>query len=88
MNYIKHLLTLIDTYAKAKNLSPSRVTTIVMNSGSVYRQLQDGKDMTVGRFEDAVNWFDANWPDDAQWPEGLARPSLVADAAAVGEEAA
>ncbi len=80
MDYRKHLLTLIDTYGKVKSLSPSRVTTIVMNSGSVYQNLQDGKDITVGRLEAAVKWFDANWPVDEPWPEGLARPSLVEDA--------
>lgn len=77
MDHRKHLLDLIDAYAEAKKLSPSRVTTIVMNSGSVYRSLKEGKDLTVGRLEAAVRWFDANWPDDLPWPEGLARPSLA-----------
>jgi hypothetical protein len=76
MDYRKHLLNLIDAYAEAKKLSPSRVTTVVMNSGSVYRSLKEGKDITVGRVETAVRWFDANWPDDLPWPEGLPRPSL------------
>jgi hypothetical protein len=76
MDYRKHLLNLIDLYAEAKSLSSSRVTTIVMNSGSVYRSLKEGKDITVGRVESAIKWFDAHWPDDLPWPEGLARPSL------------
>jgi hypothetical protein len=84
MDYRKHLIDLIETFAEAKGLSTSRVTTLVFNSGSVYRLLKDGKDITVGRLETAVRWFDTHWPADAVWPEGLARPSLVADAKALG----
>lgn len=58
-------------------MSPSRVTTLVMNSGHLYQRLVDGSDITVGRLEAAVRWFSAHWPEDAPWPEGIARPAPV-----------
>ena len=74
MDYRKHLLTLIEVFADAKNLSPSRVTTLVMNSGAVHKNLTEGKDITVGRLEDAMQWFSANWPADLDWPAHVPRP--------------
>ena len=74
MNARQHLLTLIDTFAEAKGVSGSRVTTLAVNSGSVYRFLREGKDITVGRFETAVRWLSDNWPDGVLWPDGIARP--------------
>lgn len=85
MNSRQHLLDLIDAFAAAKGLSGSRVTTLAMNSGSVYRLLREGKDITVGRLESAVRWLSDNWPDGTDWPEGIARP--VAKTPAEGEAA-
>ena len=81
MNLRDHLISLIETYAAAKGISPSHVSTMQFSSGSKYRELKEGRDITVGRLEAAVAWFDANWPDDVPWPEGLPRPSVAAQAA-------
>jgi hypothetical protein len=81
MNLREHLISLIEIYAKAKGLSPSRVGHVLFSSGTKYRELTEGKDITLARFEAAIKFFDANWPDDVPWPEGLQRPSLVAAAA-------
>ncbi len=78
MNARQHLLNLIDAFAAAKGVSGSRVTTLAMNSGAVYRALREGKDITVGRLESAVRWFSDNWPDGTDWPEGSARPAANA----------
>jgi hypothetical protein len=78
MNLRQHVIDLLETYAVAKRLSLSRVSTLVFNHGDMARRLKDGSDITVGRAEAAVNWFDANWPEETPWPEGIARPSLVA----------
>ena len=88
MNARQHLLNLIDAFAQAKGLSGSRVTTMAMNSGSVYRFLKDGKDITVGRLEMAVRWLSDNWPADTPWPEGIARPQPAAPAPSSDVEAA
>ncbi len=74
MNSRAHLISLIEAYSEAKGLSPSRVTTLVMNSGAVFGHLVQGGDITVGRYERAVLWFSTNWPADVAWPEGVSRP--------------
>ena len=74
MNLRHHLIGLIEEYAKEKGLSVSRVSTLLFSSGMKYEQLLEGKDITVGRLEDAVRWLDANWPEDVAWPEGITRP--------------
>jgi hypothetical protein len=76
MNYRQHLIALMETFAAAKGISPGRVGQILFSSGAKYDQLVAGADINVGRFEDAVKYLDAHWPDDLPWPEGLARPSL------------
>lgn len=75
MNTRQHLIAIIERFAEIKGLSPSRVTTLALNSGHIYRRLVDGSDITVGRLEDAVQWFSNNWPSDTAWPEGLRRPA-------------
>ena len=77
MNLRQHLICALEAYASAKGLSTSRVSTLVFNHGDMHSRLVEGKDITVGRLEDAVKWFDANWPDDVPWPDGLPRPSLA-----------
>jgi hypothetical protein len=81
MTLREHLIHLADSYGTAKNLSRSRVSTLVFNGGHVLNRVaeQDG-DVTTATFERAVRWFDANWPDDLPWPADLPRPSLVAQA--------
>ena len=87
MSLRQHLITLIETYAKAKGISASRVATIVLSSGAMYRRLVDGFDITVGRAEGAIRWFSANWPEGAEWPEGIARPNATVSADSSGEAA-
>ena len=85
MSQRQHLITLIETYAQARRLSPSRVATILFSSGAMYRRLVEGADITVGRLETAVAWLSANWPDGADWPDGIARPAVPQEAAPEGE---
>lgn len=73
MNYRQHLILLIESYAAACGLSPSRVSTVALNAGHTYQNLLNGKDITVGRCERAMRWFSDNWPDGAEWPAGIER---------------
>ncbi len=68
------MISLIEAYAQAKGLSLSRVSSILFSSGTKYEELLEGKDITVGRLEDAVRWFADNWPEGHEWPQGIARP--------------
>ena len=75
MNIRQHLVTLIDAFAAARGVSGSRVTTLAMGSGNVYRTLTEGGNITLDRVENAIQWFSDNWPEGTDWPEGLSRPA-------------
>lgn len=78
MSVRQHLISLIETFGKAKGISPSRVTTLAMNSGHIYARLVEGGNITIDRLEAAVSWFSDNWPEGTDWPEGIARPEKEA----------
>lgn len=71
----EQLVSLAETYAAAKGLSLSRVSTIVMKGGHVFGRLAAAEtDLTTTSYERALKWFAANWPADCVWPEHVARP--------------
>lgn len=82
MKLRQHLLSLLTTYADSRGLAPSYVATQVFGSGTMFRRLTDGADITVGRLEKAVQWFSSHWPEDVEWPSGIARPAPSAPEAA------
>ena len=76
-----HRMTLIDqiravagAYCAARGLSRSRVSTIVFGDGQKLDQIEGGADLTTRRYEAALRWFAANWPEGAPWPRGVPRP--------------
>ena len=74
MTLVDRLLTVSSTYAEARGLSMSRVSTLIFGDGKVLDRLANGRDVTTGRFEGAMQWLSDNWPAGAQWPDGIARP--------------
>ncbi len=81
MSRRNHLITLIEEYASARELSCSRIATIVFSSGAMYRRMIEGADITVGRLEAATQWFSDNWPEDKPWPADIERPAKKVAAA-------
>lgn len=65
------LLKLAENYAGVRGLSLSRVSTLVFSDGKVLARLSSGGDITTGRFEGAIEWFGANWPDGHLWPSDV-----------------
>lgn len=79
MNTLRlQLLTIADVYCRARNLSRTRVSTIVFNAGLALDRIASGKDLTTGSWERAMAWFHANWPEDAEWPREIPRFNQVA----------
>lgn len=76
---INHLLQVADTYALANGIEEKTVSNRVFQDGKKLAAVRSGKEITVGRFNAALEWFDANWPPGVQWPERVARPSLDFD---------
>lgn len=73
-NLRDQLITVADLYCNARNLSRSRVSTIVFNAGLALDRIASGRDLNTGNWERAMRWFSENWPDGAEWPASIDRP--------------
>lgn len=80
MTEIEHLLSVADAYKAALLIEDTTVSARVFDDSKKLAALRDGADITLGRFNKALMWFSANWPDGAVWPEDVMRPSLLAEA--------
>ena len=69
--YENALRTVADAYegqvARWGGRSLSRVATIVVNSGTFFSRLRDGKTFSVANLEKFAGWFrePGNWPDSS-----------------------
>lgn len=75
MQQIAHLLSVADAYKSALDIEDTTVSARVFNDSKKLSALRSGADITVGRFNSAMQWFSVNWPDDALWPDDVHRPS-------------
>jgi hypothetical protein len=82
MNAIDTFLVVARAYADARQLSESRVSTLVFGEGTRLKHLRDGGDMGARRVARGIRWLSENWPDNATWPAGIARPLPFEDEAA------
>ncbi|MCA0032715.1 hypothetical protein [Mesorhizobium sp. B263B2A] len=77
MNQIAELLSIVDAYMTATGRKETTVSTTVFNDGKKLTSLRDGTaDIGTRRYNSAIMWFAANWPDGAVWPDGVARPMV------------
>jgi len=76
---IFYLLKVIDVYQSATGLADSTISNYVFNDGKLVKRLRSGRDITVGRFNYALRWFSAHWPQGAVWPDDIARPEVEAE---------
>lgn len=68
------ILAVARAFCAARQLSLSRVSTLVFNDGKKLDLIARGADLQTARFEQAMQWFAANWPPNARWPAGVPRP--------------
>ncbi|TIP70345.1 MAG: hypothetical protein E5X53_28245 [Mesorhizobium sp.] len=80
MTEIAHLLGLADTFIAATSIKEVTLSHRVFGDSKKLTAIRNGADITVGRFNGAIEWFSANWPDDAVWPASIARPIPAAPA--------
>lgn len=78
---IHHLILLADEYARVGAVEEKTVSHRVFDDSKKLRLLREGGDITVGRFNSAVRWFSANWPEGADWPAEIPRPACTEEAA-------
>lgn len=81
MRLIDQLLALADAYAVAAQVEPTTVSWRLFGDSKKLGAIHDGSDIQVGRYEKAMAWFSANWPEGATWPAAVQRPTDQADAA-------
>jgi hypothetical protein len=74
MRLIDQLVSVCEAYAKAEKLELSSVSTRVFNDGKKLAAILAGGDIQTVRFERAMVWFSANWPEGAEWPKAVTRP--------------
>lgn len=79
----KHtLLTLSDRMQALTGLPETTISHRVFGDTKKLAALRAGADLTTGRFNAALAWFRANWPEGAVLPEVLAVPPAANDDAA------
>lgn len=74
MNTVASLLSVVDAYRVAREVSDARVSTLVLNDGSRITEIRSGKDIGSRRLDRALQWFSDNWPEGAIWPDDVMRP--------------
>ncbi|OJU12783.1 MAG: hypothetical protein BGN85_08970 [Alphaproteobacteria bacterium 64-11] len=82
MTMREQLLHLTDSFGRARGLSRSRVSQLVLNRGSKLDDVASGGDVTTHIFERAMQWLSDNWPAGAAWPDSIPRPEPSAKEAA------
>lgn len=75
---IAHLIKVADAYGAAAQVEEKTVSSRVFQDSKKLGAIRAGSDITVGRYNAAIIWFDANWPEGAEWPQDVLRP-LTAD---------
>jgi hypothetical protein len=75
---IDHLITVADEYGRAAQVEEKTVSSRVFQDSKKLAAIRGGSDITVGRYNAALSWFSANWPEGADWPHDVPRPAEVA----------
>lgn len=76
---IRNLTLCADAYVCARRVGMSTLGRLAAGDWRFFVHLQDGsKTFTARKYDDVINWFSANWPENAQWPDSVARPEVTA----------
>lgn len=77
MDYRDQMITLIETLARHRGLSESRISCLCSGGGNLIRRLREKRPLTVDRYLSIKSWFGAHWPPDLPWPAGVDRPDRL-----------
>lgn len=77
-----NLAELAKRYGAAKDLNVATVAQRALGDWRFFDRLDEKEtaSFTVRKYDAALAWFAAHWPDNAEWPEGLLRPGQEAAA--------
>ena len=77
-----NLRALAAAYGVAMNMEEATVAQKALGDWRFFQRLENNADasFTVRKYDAAVAWFAARWPEGVEWPEGLNRPATEAAA--------
>ena len=78
---IEHLIKVADEYGRATAVEDKTVSSRVFQDSKKLGAIRAGSDITVGRYNAALEWFSSNWPEGAIWPVDVPRPATAENAA-------
>lgn len=73
----EHLLSIADAYGAALAIEDTTISHRVFNDSKKLGAVRAGKDISVRRYNAAIEWFSANWPEGAVWPHDVPRPEMT-----------
>jgi len=80
MSGLDHIVTLATAYGSHEGVENSTVSWRVFGDSKKLDAIIGGADLQVTRYERALSWFSANWPEGLDWPLAVPRPSQEAAA--------
>lgn len=70
-----NLLNCASAFAGAKEISLSTLGRLAAGDWRFFDNLtKDDKTFTARKYDEVLQWFSANWPENTDWPGGLDRP--------------
>lgn len=78
---MRHLRGCADAYCTAKAISIATVAQRVLGDWRFFDRAHEGKTFTARKYDDAMAWFSANWPEGVPWPTDVPRPESPEEAA-------
>lgn len=76
MKATDQLIAVARVYAAGAEVEQSVVSWRVFGDSKKLGAIINGADIQTRRFEAAMDWFRANWPEGTAWPKGVSRPFL------------
>jgi hypothetical protein len=71
-----NLLRCAEAYAKARGIGLPTLARLAAGDWRFFDRLSDGdKTFTARKYDEVIQWFSDNWPDDLAWVDGVARPA-------------
>jgi hypothetical protein len=78
---IEHILRVADEYGRVAAVEDKTISSRVFQDSKKLGAIRAGSDITVGRYNAALEWFSTNWPESAVWPVDVPRPQNAETAA-------
>jgi hypothetical protein len=73
-----NLLSCAAAYAAKRKTKLSTLGRLAAGDWRFFSNLDaDDKTFTARKYDEVLQWFSANWPEDADWPANIERPASV-----------